>query len=134
MVNRPLSDVPPERYRTFYELPTFSARWSAIGLTGDDLLDLQAALMADPMAGNVVPGAGGLRKLRFAPSNRPSGKSGAVRVYYAHLPRFGVVVLAVAFGKGEMADIAPRQRKALAVAVASLQTALETRRTARRKE
>lgn len=131
MAGRPLPDVPPGLYRTFYELPTFAACWGAMGLTERDRLALQAELMTDPDAGAVVRGTGGLRKLRFAPPGRSVGKSGAVRVYYAHLPEFGVVVLAVAFGKSERADIGPRERKALAAAVTALETALRNRRAAR---
>ena len=131
MASRPLPDVTPEQYRTFYELPTFAACWSSLGLNGRARLALQAELMKAPDAGAVVPGAGGLRKLRFAPPGGSKGKSGAVRVYYAHLPDFGVVVLAVAFGKSERVDIGPRQRRALASAVASLEAALRNRRAAR---
>jgi mRNA-degrading endonuclease RelE of RelBE toxin-antitoxin system len=37
-------------------------------------------LAREPFAGDLVPGLGGIRKLRFAPKGR--GKSGAFRVIY----------------------------------------------------
>jgi hypothetical protein len=131
MASPPLPDVPPDQYRTFYELPTFAAQWGSLKLDESDRLALQAELMTDPGAGAVVRGTGGLRKLRFSPPSQMKGKRGAVRVYYAHLPDWGVVVLAVAFGKSERADIPARQRKVLAAAVESLEAALRKRRAAR---
>lgn len=125
--------VSPEQYRTFYDLPVFVERWAELGLGDNDLLALRAALMVSPSAGAVVPRAGGLRKLRFAPPNWRAGKSGAVRVYYAHLADFGVIVLAVVFGKSEAGDIGPTQRRALARAVGAIRAALRERRDARRR-
>jgi len=71
------------------QLPTFVAKWRGLGLTDDDLRFLEAALMANPDAGPVMRGTGGLRKMRFAPPSWHTGKSGAVRVCYAHFPEYG---------------------------------------------
>jgi hypothetical protein len=56
------------------------------------------------------------------------GKSGSVRVYYAHLPDFGVIVLTVAFGKSDRDDIDSQQRKMLSTAVEALKSAIRKRR------
>lgn len=125
-----LPDVSPDQYRTFFALPVFERRWAEMGLTDADLLALQAELMTDPAAGTVVPGAGGLRKVRFAPPSRGGGKSGGARVYYLDLSRFGVIVLAVAFLKGEAQDIGADQKRALATVVGVIEAEL-TRRRAR---
>lgn len=66
--------------RSFIELPIFKSRWEALGLNEEDLLRLQIELLADPKAGDVMHGTGGVRKMRFAFEHR--GKSGGVRVIY----------------------------------------------------
>lgn len=49
-------------------------------LSDDEYLGLQAQLMEHPDAGAIVPGSGGVRKLRWAVSGR--GKRGGIRVIY----------------------------------------------------
>ena len=49
-------------------------------LDDDEYLALQNALTANPEAGAVIPGAGGVRKLRWATRGR--GKRGGVRIIY----------------------------------------------------
>lgn len=49
-------------------------------LTDDEYLGLQLLLMQRPDAGQVVPGTGGVRKLRWATSGK--GKRGGYRVIY----------------------------------------------------
>lgn len=70
----------------------YAARMHAVAETlivsrrADALLGLEARatlinmLASDPMAGTLVPGLGGIRKLRLAPAGRR--KSGAFRVIY----------------------------------------------------
>lgn len=43
---------------------------------------LQQLLMLNPQAGAVIPGTGGLRKLRYADERRGKGKRGGLRVIY----------------------------------------------------
>lgn len=49
-------------------------------LTDTEYASLQTALMVDPEAGPVIPGSGGVRKLRWAAAGR--GKRGGYRVIY----------------------------------------------------
>ncbi|TAK53960.1 MAG: transcriptional regulator [Gammaproteobacteria bacterium] len=49
-------------------------------LADDDYAALQEALMMDPDAGLVIPGSGGVRKLRWAAPGR--GKRGGYRIIY----------------------------------------------------
>ena len=63
----------------FIELPAFS--WYREDYFDDDALgELQSYLLAQPTAGDVVPGTGGVRKLRWARAGM--GKRGGVRVLY----------------------------------------------------
>jgi hypothetical protein len=68
---------------TFIQLSGFVSEWKRFRLDGEDLRDLERSLLARPDAGAVMAGTGGLRKVRFAPPSRHSGKSGAYRVGYA---------------------------------------------------
>lgn len=56
--------------RTFIEVPLFTKRWREIGLTDDDLLQLQIMLLKDPESGPIIEGTGGIRKVRFPLENR----------------------------------------------------------------
>ncbi len=68
-------------------------------------------LAADPKCGVVVPGGGGIRKVRFGFGSR--GKSGGARIIYLFggedLPIF---ILAV-FAKNEKSDLSAAERNAL---------------------
>ena len=60
-------------------------------------------IAAKPECGDVVPGGGGIRKVRFAIGGR--GKSGGVRIiYYFHNERVPVFLLAV-FAKNDQSNL-----------------------------
>jgi hypothetical protein len=64
---------------TFVESSTFE-RVRPLYLDDDEYRALQEFLMSNPVAGDVVPGSGGVRKLRW---KRPGmGKRGGLRVIY----------------------------------------------------
>ena len=68
---------------TFIETKLFS-RLVEEYLSDDSYRQLQAALASDPEAGPLIPGSGGLRKLRWGISGR--GKRVGLRViYYARI-------------------------------------------------
>src|SRR3954462_138518 len=61
------------------ETSIFSRQADAL-LSPDERAALIDTLARDPLAGDLIPGLGSVRKLRFAPKGR--GKSGAFRVIY----------------------------------------------------
>ncbi len=81
----------------------FAKRWSQFKLTDEDLQSLERLLMERPLAGSVMPGTGGLRKIRFAPPSAHTGKSGAYRVGY--IVHGQVLVLLVIFPKSEQPNL-----------------------------
>lgn len=89
---------------TFVETRLFS-RIVGDYLSDEDQARLQAALAADPERGNVVPGSGGVRKLRWATVGR--GKRGGVRVIYYLRRREGVIWMLTLYAKNETANIPP---------------------------
>ena len=66
---------------------------------------LQSDLAANPEMGPVVPGSGGVRKLRWAQAGR--GKRGGVRVIYYVKRHDGVIWMLTIYAKSEAATIAP---------------------------
>lgn len=58
---------------TFIELPPFE-RYRSDYLDDHSYRALQVELMKHPEAGDVIPGTGGLRKLRYTDRNRGKGK------------------------------------------------------------
>jgi hypothetical protein len=94
------------------ELPAFERHRESY-LSDDDFRRLQIALLENPMAGSVMEGTGGLRKLRFADSRRGKGARGGLRVvfyYWIGGPEFWLVTL---YDKDEAADLTPGQRDVL---------------------
>lgn len=87
----------------------------------DKLLDreshrlLQMKLVMDPEAGALIPGTGGLRKVRWQGSGR--GKRGGVRIIYYWATRDGVILMLLAYPKSEEDDLTSEQKKALAALV-----------------
>lgn len=72
-------------------------------LSDDEYRELQKALMADPEAGNVVPGSGGVRKVRWRAAGR--GKRGGYRViYFAKLAQ-GVIWMLTMYPKNVAENI-----------------------------
>jgi hypothetical protein len=94
---------------TFIQLSGFVNDWRRFRLTDEDLRSLEQMLLARPEAGAVVSGTGGVRKVRFAPPSRRTGKSGAYRVVY--LVRTGRAVLLLSiFAKAEKDNLTAEQK------------------------
>ena len=62
-------------------------------------------LAAHPDAGDVIPGSGGLRKVRWSAKGR--GKRGGVRVIYYNRPQEGKIWLLLIYGKNVRDNIPP---------------------------
>jgi mRNA-degrading endonuclease RelE of RelBE toxin-antitoxin system len=72
-------------------------------LNDDDYRALQQSLQQNPDAGPVVPGSGGVRKLRWAASGR--GKRGGYRVIYYVKRTDGVIWLLTMYPKNVAENI-----------------------------
>jgi len=96
----------------FVELPPFELHRSNY-LDDDGFLRLQRFLMLNPQAGEVMPGTGGLRKLRFSDQRRSKGTRGGLRVVYYWWDSGAQFWLFTLYDKDEMVDLTPIQRKAL---------------------
>ena len=97
---------------TFVELPPFASR-RAQYLDDDAFRELQHLLMEQPHVGDVIQGAGGLRKMRLSDGRRGKGKRGGLRVIYFRWESGAQIWLFTLYDKDEVADLTQAQRKAL---------------------
>jgi mRNA-degrading endonuclease RelE of RelBE toxin-antitoxin system len=72
-------------------------------LSEDEYIGLQSFLLQYPESGKVVPGSGGVRKVRWAMSGR--GKSGGVRVIYYFKKQDDEIWLLTIYSKNEVENI-----------------------------
>ena len=78
---------------TIIETPLFSRLWPDYW-SEDERTEFAAFLSSNPEAGDVVPGSGGCRKVRW--SRARTGKRGGVRViYFNRLPQCLIVLLLI---------------------------------------
>jgi mRNA-degrading endonuclease RelE of RelBE toxin-antitoxin system len=97
--------------RTFIEASAFTKK---VEREGPGTLPLiQGELLDRPESGAVIPGTGGLRKLRVPDAGRGKGKRGGYRVIYLDVPELGRTYLLGLYGKGEKADLSHDEKKVL---------------------
>ena len=108
--------------RTFVELPSFRHEWLSMGLTDEDLKQLQIELLANPTVGAAMVGTGGVRKMRFAFEHR--GKSGSVRVIYIDFALKEKLYLLTAYPNSEKDNITKAERNELKRLVELLESRL----------
>ena len=109
----------------FIELPPFE-RFRQDYLDDDAYRELQNMLLTNPIAGNVIEGTGGLRKVRFADRRRGKGKRSGLRVIYYWWLTGNQFWLFALYDKDEADDLSAKERK-------SLRGLLEREVAARRK-
>lgn len=102
---------------TIVELASF-ARDTINELTEDERDELKNFLGANPESGAVIPGTGGVRKLRWAASGR--GKRGGGRVIYYFHDRDMPLFLFKFFVKASKADLTGQEKKDLSNVVRAI--------------
>lgn len=93
------------------ETPAYIDDCKAAGITEPERAEIIVSLAANPLAGVLIPGTGGARKVRFA--GRGKGKSGGYRIitYYSgeDIPLFLLNV----FAKGDKVNLTKAERNEL---------------------
>lgn len=88
--------------RTVIESPLFERTWP-LYWAADDYADFVTFIALHPDAGDVVPGTGGVRKVRWG--RQGSGKSGGVRVIYFTRNAAAEIVLLTLYAKANDANL-----------------------------
>lgn len=109
----------------FIETPLFTQFLGGY-LEDDEYQRLQLFLTLDPEAGDIIPGTGGCRKLRWADRRRGKGKRGGLRVIYYHLVQDMQIWLLTLYDKDEAVDLSVKEKRLLKTAIEE-----ETRQRAR---
>jgi hypothetical protein len=96
---------------TIAEVPEYIRRAEKL-LTEAERREILDYLAANPKAGDIMEGTGGVRKLRWGRQSR--GKSGGVRIiYYFHSDLMPLYLLTM-FAKNERANLSRAERNELA--------------------
>ena len=101
--------------RTFKEVPTFTRKWKELGLTDENLRDLQNILLENPKAGDAIQGTGGIRKIRIPIENK--GKRGGGRVIYVDIELKETIYFINVYAKNEKDDLTDEEKKAFKAVV-----------------
>lgn len=104
--------------RTFKEMDSFTKKWISMGLNDDDLIVLQEILLRDPKIGDVIPGAGGIRKIRIPVEG--IGKRSGGRVIYVDIEIKECIYLLDVYAKNERTDLSEKEKKLLSKLVERL--------------
>jgi mRNA-degrading endonuclease RelE of RelBE toxin-antitoxin system len=83
-------------------------------ITDEGYRELQARLILNPPSGQVIPGCGGLRKIRHGDPRRGKGRRGGLRIIYLHVPELNWIFLLDIYGKDEKDDLTAEEKKELA--------------------
>ena len=95
---------------TVLQLPKFKAE--ATELIGTGGIEAVAAYLIDhPDAGDVIPGAGGARKLRWAAKGK--GKRGGARIVYLYIVIAASAYLLRCYAKSVKTDLTADEKKQL---------------------
>lgn len=84
------------------ETPMFTKQIMALA-TDEEYRTLQAVLVDNPAAGDLIPGGGGIRKVRMARSG--SGKRGGARVIYYWRQDRATIFMLTAYAKSARTDL-----------------------------
>ena len=106
--------------QTVAETPTFIRQADKL-FSENEKRALIDYLAKNPLAGDEIPGTGGVRKLRFAALGR--GKRGGARVIYfyggGHIPIYALL----AYAKSARTNLNPAERRTVAGIVAAIKNA-----------
>ena len=82
-------------------------------LSDEEYAALQNELVINPKAGDVIPGTGGLRKVRYRCSQRGKGKRSGIRIIYYWYTNKERIYLLSLYYKGEVTNLTSGDKKVL---------------------
>ena len=100
----------------FFETPLFT-RLLPKYLDDHNYRELQLALLRNPEMGDLMPGTGGFRKVRWQDARRGKGKRGGLRVIYYYLTADNQIWFFTLYDKNEAVDLTQDEKKQLKQAI-----------------
>ena len=112
---------------TVVSLGPFLKRARNIGLSEDEIQEIETEIAYLPVDGDVVEGAGGIRKRRIVIPGRNKGKSGGGRVFTLFIHAQITVYIVAMLDKSDVGNLTKEQLHELAVLAESLKFAQRRR-------
>ena len=94
----------------FIETAVFTEEIRSL-LTEEEYRALQLALVLRPEQGKIIPGSGGLRKIRWKAKGK--GKRSGVRVIYYWITEEATIYMLMLYGKSDQANLTSAQARIL---------------------
>ncbi len=94
----------------FLETPVFTRQIKGL-IDDEEYRLLQARLIANPDAGDLIPRSGGLRKIRMGVAGR--GKRGGARVIYYWVTAKSQIYMLLAYAKNVQEDLTEEQLRVM---------------------
>ena len=110
--------------QTVAETPTFTRQAGKL-FSEEERRALIDFLAANPLAGDEIPGTGGVRKVRFGVSG--TGKRGGARVIYYYLDEAMPIYALLAYGKSAKTDLTAAEKRTVSAIAAALKAAWKER-------
>lgn len=105
--------------QTVAETPLFTRQANKL-FSEEERRDLIDYLAENPLAGDEIPGTGGVRKVRFGARGR--GKRGGARVVYFYGGQRVPIYALLAYSKSDKTDLSTGDRRAVAVLVKAIKS------------
>ena len=87
----------------------------------EELAELIDFVARNPEAGEIIPGTGGVRKLRWGGAGR--GRRGGARLVYFYHRSDCPLYLLLAYAKSQASDLTPDEKKAVSALAATIKAA-----------
>ena len=112
--------------QTVAETPIFSRQADKL-FNEEERRELIDFLAENPLAGDRIPGTGGVRKLRFAVAGR--GKRGGVRVIYYFLDETVPIYALLVYAKAVQTNMTQEEKRAVSALAKALRIAWKERQS-----
>lgn len=97
-------------------------------LNDEEYKDFQTKIAEYPSLGNIIPGCGGIRKVRWAQKSKLHGKRSGLRIYYLYLEQLNHTHLLAILEKGEKEDLSSKEKAILKDLAIKLKSSAKSRR------
>jgi len=112
------------KLQTVAELPTFINQAAAI-FSSEEKEEVISFLASNPLAGDEIPGTGGVRKIRVPAKGK--GKRGGARIIYYWYSEDAPLYALLVYAKNRKTDLTPDEAKAVSALAKAIKEHHRTR-------